>query len=42
MTVVEPAQLASGSAAHGLPAATVATMSCFGAGMPVVEQAIEP
>ena len=40
--VVDPAQLASGSVAHGLPAGAVATMSCFGAGMPVVEQAIVP
>ena len=40
--VVAPAQLAAGSAAHGLAATAVATLSCFGAGMPVVEQAAVP
>ncbi|MCH8843532.1 MAG: hypothetical protein IID61_11230, partial [SAR324 cluster bacterium] len=40
--VIDPADLTSGTAAHGLTTDAVATMACYGIGMPALARATVP
>ncbi len=40
--VIDPADLASGTVAHGLATDTVAWMACYGIGMPALAEATVP
>ena len=40
--VIDPADLASGTVAHGLTTDDVATMACYGIGMPALAQVSIP
>ncbi|MCH8843467.1 MAG: hypothetical protein IID61_10895, partial [SAR324 cluster bacterium] len=40
--VIDPADLTSGTVAHGLTTGDVATMACYGIGMPALAEATVP